>query len=249
MKSVYVMLNTKRKSIVPTVSSSDKLHIGLLMQLHPGISLLNGLIGAIMYIIFVMLVSKFDTLQPVDLSTLRDMDLPFLTGLNIIAIVGYKPVVSELIGLFLGCCLCIMEMQTLRTIGRTATLRSGLIATLYRKCDVEENIPACRKFRTIQNVDLLKRLSLTAPILAIGIVIGAGFLIAASLAFVPSALAAIFRKKLLLGITDDIAASQDYSVSTLQYQYLRTFWQAITSIAVFFVVIVCVVLIFVLTSF
>ncbi|NLN93482.1 MAG: hypothetical protein GX130_09285 [Candidatus Hydrogenedens sp.] len=213
------MRQTKRLSIISRGYSLDKLHRGLLMSLHPGISLLNGLIGVILYIIYSLKISIIESLQKLDPSILQDMDVSFIMRFNLIVIAGYKPIFSEMVGLFLGFCLCILEIQELRTIGRTAGLRLGFVATLYKKCDVRENIEPCRKFRTFRRVELFKRLCLIVPILAIGAVTGAGLLIPVSLAFLPSAFAAIFRKKLLVSITDDISASQVCSVSALQDQY------------------------------
>lgn len=255
MKVVYAMRQTtEQKSIAPTVSSSDTVNRALLASLHPGILLINGLFGAIMYIMFMMPILKFglnlgfEEWQPLGLSTLRDMDLPFMTRLNVFVISGYKPILSELAGLLLGCCLCILEIQELRTISRTSSLRLGLVATLYRKCDVRENIPACRKFRTFRYVEVLKILCLSVPILTIGIVTGLGLLIPVSVSYVPHALAAIFRKKLLVSITDDISVSQDYSVSALQYESRRILSRFILVVTAVLLVSACVVIIFFLTG-
>lgn len=138
---------------------------------------------------------------------------------NLSALLGYKPVLSEMFGLLLGGGLCILELQALKTLGQTPDLRRGLIATFCGDCDTEDNVLVCRKYETFRRVKLLKNFCLVVPVLIIGVLIGQGMLIYGFLALVPNVLTVSMRKNLLARITSEMEASREDATAAVRRLY------------------------------
>ncbi|NLV46184.1 MAG: hypothetical protein GXY07_16980 [Candidatus Hydrogenedentes bacterium] len=212
-------MRKKSKNIEFCLDVFDRAQSGVLISLHPGVLLSNAFVGILGYIVYTMMVSRFKLLHDQNIIVINREDISSIMGIGLIAIAGYKPLLSELLGILWGCCLSVLELQAIRSIRRTPTLRQGLIAALCGECDVAENTLACRTFKSFHRVESFKNLCLLVPVLIIGIVFGAGLLIPGALALVPGVLAVTVRKNLLAQITNDMAALRACSVTALRRQY------------------------------
>ena len=135
LKAVWIMWNKQRR----TKSHSDVLHRAhtrVLTTIHPGTSLSNAFVGVLGYVVYRMMAWGLESLQNLDLSVLHEMDASFIVVLSgFLRLAEYRPVVSELLGLAWGSCLCMLEVQALRRMDRTQNLLLGVIAALYGECN------------------------------------------------------------------------------------------------------------------
>ena len=241
------MWNKQRR----TESRSDvlnRVHTRVLTALHPGTSLSNAFAGVMGYVVYRMMAWGLQLFQNPDPSVLREMDLSFIVlGSGFLLFAEYRPIVSELLGLAWGCCLCMLEVQALRRIERTSSLRRGLIAALYEKVDSEDNTPAHYEFRKFRRVQLFKYFCLLCLALVIGIALGAGVFVPGSIALIPSVAAIIFRKRLLARIANDLEASDSHSVAALRQQY-RLLWQHLLIVDIGLWIAVCAVSAYIFSS-
>jgi len=218
--------------------ANKQIHEGTLMSIHLCIPISNASVGLIGCIMYVFASLKLQPL-PQQYSTVA-LELGFW------AILSYQPILTELIGLFLGCCLCMLDIQALRKMRLTPVLRQGLIFTLLKKkSNAEENLLTYRKFKAFQRIELIKKFFLICSILLVGVASGVGILMPSFLALIPSVLTITFRKDLLEQITDDLTVLSSCSIDTLWHQY-RLLSKKIITINVCLIVFACFVILFVI---
>ena len=200
------------------------------------------------YIVYRMLAWGLEPFQNPAPSVPPEMGLSFtILGSGFLRLAEYRPIVSELLGLAWGCCSCMLEVQTLKRIEHTPSLRRGLIAALYGECDSEDNAAPHHEFTKFRRVQLFKSFCLLCLALVIGIPLGAGVFVPGSIALIPSVVAIIFRKRLLARITDDLEVSGGHSVAALRRRY-RLLWQHLLIVDIGLLVAVCAVITYIFSS-